>query len=205
MSYQVGQVLTGAKATVRGAITAPPPRFTLTTLLDAMVNIHRFVQNPEDKKILRECQGIGTERTRDSILETCLSRGYMEKRGTHLYATALSLELLDKLYPALTDPATTAKWEMALAMIEEGKVTREQFMAKQHQFVRDMVEHAKNMRISLKTEDRPAIEGEGNTCPSCGKGVLNPRKVVNKASRAYGKYFLSCSLYPECNHSQWPK
>jgi DNA topoisomerase-3 len=205
MDYQVGQVLTGAKASLREVVSAPLPRFTLATLLDAMVNIHRFVENPEDKKILRECQGIGTERTRDSILETCLSRGYMEKRGQSLYPTALSLELLDQLYPALTDPATTAKWEMALSMIEEGKITREQFMTKQHQFVGDMVLHAKNMRIRLKTEDRPAIEGEGKTCPSCGKGVLNPRKVVNKASRAYGTYFLSCAMYPECNHSEWPK
>src|SRR5260363_288255 len=68
-SWQVGQPLKGGVAHVRCAQTTPPKRFTDGTLISAMTHIHRFVHSDADRKILRESKGIGTERTRDAIIE----------------------------------------------------------------------------------------------------------------------------------------
>lgn len=43
----------------------------------------------------------------------------------------------------------------------------------------------------------------GDTCPKCGKGKMVARVV--KAGPNAGKSFLSCSTYPSCNYSVWPK
>ena len=50
----------------------------------------------------------------------------------------------------------------------------------------------------------PAPEGAGKACPKCKKGTLQAR-VVRKEGPNFGKQFLSCSNYPKCNHSEWPK
>ena len=54
--------------------TTPPKRFTEGSLLAAMTNIWRFVSpdNPNKEK-LKECKGIGTPATRDSIIADLLA------------------------------------------------------------------------------------------------------------------------------------
>src|SRR5260364_393021 len=76
-SRQVGQPLKGGVAHVRCAQTTPPKRFTDGTLISAMTHIHRFVHSDADRKILRESKGIGTERTRDAIIERLKLRRYV--------------------------------------------------------------------------------------------------------------------------------
>ena len=44
--------------------TKPPSRFTPSTLLQAMKEIHKFVKNEDLKKQLKAVSGIGTEATR---------------------------------------------------------------------------------------------------------------------------------------------
>ena len=47
------------------------------------------------------------------------------------------------------------------------------------------------------------IEGHGEKCPKCSEGELLTREVMKGEHK--GKKFLSCSKYPDCNHSQWPQ
>ena len=63
-----GDDVTCTEATRRNAKTKPPARFTEGTLIRAMENIHKFVRDPEHKKMLREGDGIGTSATRASII-----------------------------------------------------------------------------------------------------------------------------------------
>ncbi|AHN27266.1 DNA topoisomerase III [Gilliamella apicola] len=70
-------------------VTTPPKPFNDATLLDAMINVARYVTDPNLKKLLRENSGLGTEATRPSILKTLYDRGYIEKRRRILYQRQL--------------------------------------------------------------------------------------------------------------------
>src|SRR5260363_48951 len=116
--WQVGRPLKGGVERVRSELTTHPKRFTDGTLSSAMPRSHRFVHSGADRKILRESKGIGTERTRDAIIERLKQRRYVvrEKNGA-LRTTERGIELIRKCPRALSDPVTTAKWETALGLI----------------------------------------------------------------------------------------
>jgi DNA topoisomerase-3 len=63
-----GDGVTCIQATRKDAKTKPPARFTEGTLTRAMENIHKFVSDPQHKKMLRDGDGIGTSATRASII-----------------------------------------------------------------------------------------------------------------------------------------
>ena len=59
--------------------TKPLPRYTEGTIIEAMENAGRTIEDKENKQILKETQGIGTEATRANIIETlkkifCIAR-----------------------------------------------------------------------------------------------------------------------------------
>lgn len=54
--------------------------------------------------------------------------------------------------------------------------------------------------IAEKVEPLPK---HGTICPKCNEGTLITRKVGKKESKAYGKRFLSCNKYPDCNYTEW--
>lgn len=208
LAYQVGQSVSAIKVGIREAVTKPPENYTDGMLIDAMTNIHKFVTDPKDRQVLKEAKGLGTERTRDAIIETLVKRGFLERRKKRLFATPFYRAVLEKLAPSLKDPVMTAKWEMALGMIESGGATLDQFMGKQVSYVKQIVEEAKGVVFDIpQGSDKPSMpkaKGDGEKCPKCGTGTLTTKKVTKRESKSFGKLFLSCSNYPECQHTEWP-
>lgn len=47
------------------------------------------------------------------------------------------------------------------------------------------------------------LQKDGEACPECKVGVLVTRKVSKKGSKAFGKRFLGCNKYPNCNYTEW--
>ncbi|WP_166742052.1 MULTISPECIES: DNA topoisomerase [Burkholderia cepacia complex] len=210
MSYQVGQKLTGGVARLRETETTPPKRFNDGTLITAMTNIHRFVSNEADRKVLRDTKGIGTDRTRDAIIETLRQRKYVVRgKGGYLEPTNLGIELIQRLPRELSDPVTTAKWEMALGLIEQGKMTRQQFDVMIRGNATKLVDALKSVKFDLDrmgikaAEDKPRPEvdetlpGHGDTCEKCNKGQMVGKRLPS------GKKVVGCSNFPSCKHSKW--
>lgn len=210
MTYTVGQRLTGGRARLRSAETTPPPRYKDGTLISAMTNIHRFVTNEADRRILRDTKGIGTERTRDAIIETLKARGYIKVARSEFHPTDAGIELIEKLPNELRDPVTTAKWEMALGLIAEGKMPAASFDDMIRKMCCSLVEGMKTVKFDLskmgaqgeadlkpRSEVDSALPGHGAPCPKCGKGAMTGRRLPS------GKKLVSCSAYPACKHTTW--
>jgi DNA topoisomerase IA len=218
MTYQVGQKLKGGVAKLRTAQTTPPKRYTDGTLITAMTNIHRFVTNDDDRKILRDTKGIGTERTRAAIIETLKNREYIVtsdesgdggRKRKALFPTDLGIELIQRLPRELSDPVTTAKWEMALGLIEDGQMTRKQFDAMIRNTATKLVGAMQGLtfdvkRLGLKVSEekpRPEIDatlpGHGQKCDKCGKGTMQGTRFAS------GKKALKCSAYAKCKNTKW--
>jgi DNA topoisomerase-3 len=163
--------------------TKPPPRFTEGTLVKAMETVHKFIDDPELKKLLKEEDGIGTPATRATIISELKRRTFLESRKKALASTALGRSLVDALPPDVKSPVLTALYERDFKEIQAGRSTIEQFLSKQVEFVRT--------QVGIAGERCTEVEGapsEGPACPVCGKGSL--RRVPGKKG-----FFWSCSRW----------
>lgn len=188
---QVGEVLPSLGCAIKEKKTTPPKRFTEGTLLAAMTNIWRFVSpnNPNREK-LKECKGIGTPATRDSIISDLMDgksgnpgrSPCIEKKGKELFPTEFGTFIIEHIHESLTRPDLTAEMEYSLSAIADGKVAYEEFM----QATTDMVlqnigyanETAGKMKATASNAENP--EKLGNCeCPVCHRNTLT-RKFSTK-------------------------
>ena len=73
-----GEVLPLVNADITEHKTKPKPLYTEATLLSAMENAGKEVEDAESKKAMAEC-GIGTPATRANIIETLILRDYIRR------------------------------------------------------------------------------------------------------------------------------
>ena len=141
--------VTCAKAGRKDCRTKPPPRFTEGSLVRAMEQIHKWVKDPEQKKILREGDGIGTAATRAAILSDLKRREFLASQGKHIVSTALGRALIDVLPEAVKSPALTALYERMLKQIELGEMDADAFLQRQAAFVSERVAQAALGAVTL--------------------------------------------------------
>ena len=119
-----GETATLTDPRVEAKRTQPPPRYSEGTLVEAMQNAWRFVQDPALRERLKEAKGIGTPATRAEIIKGLKRQNLLTADGKFVVPTAGGLqifELLRQAAPSLVDPATTARWEMRLDDIVSGR------------------------------------------------------------------------------------
>ncbi len=116
---------------VDGHETKPPPRFTEATLLSAMENAGKQVDDEDLAEAMKE-RGLGTPATRASIIDHLIRELYMERDGRDIRPTSKGESLIDFLtyfkIENLTKPELTGEWEYKLKQVEEGRLSREDFM-----------------------------------------------------------------------------
>jgi DNA topoisomerase-3 len=153
--------------------TKPPPEYTEASLLRDMTNPGRYVSENELKKIYRGDVGLGTQSTRAQTIETLLSRQYIVRKKRQIIATDKGCLLIDTLRQftlsqKLTSPEETARWEMQLEEIAQGKGSNHEFLENIKQFVMQSIEEFKTHTIKM---DRTKL-GE---CPQCGGKIIKGR------------------------------
>jgi DNA topoisomerase-3 len=104
--------------------TRPPPRYNEGTLIEAMQNAWRFVDDGVLRERLREAKGIGTPATRAEIIGGLKNQSFLIAQGKNVVPTETGLSLfgvLKQADPALVDPGLTAQLECLLDDIVVGK------------------------------------------------------------------------------------
>ena len=104
--------------------TRPPPRYREGTLIEAMQNAWRFVEDEALRERLREAKGIGTPATRAEIISGLKKQGFLTAQGKNVVPTDRGLVLFDLLKradPALVDPGVTAELECLLDDVLTGR------------------------------------------------------------------------------------
>jgi DNA topoisomerase III len=104
--------------------TRPPPRYNEGTLIEAMQNAWRFVDDEALRERLKEAKGIGTPATRAEIIGGLKKQGFLIAQGKHIVPTETGLSLfgiLRQADPALVDPGVTAQLECLLDDVIVGK------------------------------------------------------------------------------------
>lgn len=202
---QKGQDLPVKAADVQAKQTKPPARFTDGTLIEAMSNIHKVVDDPEAKAKLKETSGLGTEATRASTLETLVERGFLERKGKQIISTQAGRALVHALPAELTDPVLTARWEDALESVAGGSLGLSQFEAAQRKFVARLVEVAKRTNLSVGEARKPSGEkastGRTRGSAKAGPNCPNCKKPTVTLKTKKGSAFFKCE---SCQSCWWP-
>jgi DNA topoisomerase III len=104
--------------------TRPPPRYNEGTLIEAMQNAWRFVEDDVLRDRLKEAKGIGTPATRAEIIAGLKRQHFLVAQGNNIVPTDAGLKLfgvLQQADPALVDPGVTAQLECLLDDVVIGK------------------------------------------------------------------------------------
>ncbi len=108
--------------------TRPPDPFTDASLINAMTHVARYVTDDTVRATLKETDGLGTEATRASMIETLLTREYVYRQSGTIRATRRGRGLIDALPESLSGPERTALWEQRLTRVREGSDSLASFL-----------------------------------------------------------------------------
>ena len=184
-----GEMVRAEVVEAKGLKTRPPARYSEATLLGAMEGAGKTIDDDELREAMQE-KGLGTPATRAATIEGLIAEKYMLREGRELIPTAKAFQLMTLLrgldVQELSKAELTGDWEFKLAQMEQGKLSRETFMAEIATMTERMVAKAKGY-------DKDSIPGDYATltapCPNCG-GIVkeNYRRYtcVGKAGAAEG-------------------
>ena len=142
--------------------TKPKPLYTEATLLSAMENAGKEVEDAESKKAMAEC-GIGTPATRANIIETLILRDYIRRDKKSIIPTEKGLAVYEIVKDKkIANAEMTESWELALAAIEAGKMPSERFSQGINSYVGTICEEL--LSLSSDQKSYPAYR-----CPKCGQ------------------------------------
>lgn len=169
---------------VREDVTKPPSPHTDASLLSAMENAGRDLDDEELAKQMKG-SGIGTPATRAAIIERLIHVGYAARKGKTIQATEKGVRLIGIMPEQLASPELTGRWELALHDITDGAQDPVQFMSGIREMSSFLVEYARtnNSQVvfpadpSRKSSSKgargtvSAADVEGAVCPLCGGRV----------------------------------
>lgn len=203
--------------------TTPPPHFTEATLLAAMENIGKYVQEEKFKKILKETAGIGTPATRANIIENAIKHEYLKRNKKSILATDKAIAIIPKLPNGMRSAGLTAAWEQELDKIAHNNESTDLFMANIEKWIRSMITNyltkrefvienaaqlssnstqAPKAKSTYKRETTYNKSSTQKTAPQTNPNApLCPncqKPMVLRTNKLKGNQFWGCSGFPQC-------
>ena len=158
-----GELLPLLNAEITEHKTKSKPLYTEATLLSAMENAGKEVEDAESKKAMAEC-GIGTPATRANIIETLILRDYIRRDKKAIIPTEKGLAVYEIVKDKkIANAEMTGSWELALAAIEAGQMPAEKFAKGINSYVGTICQEL----LALS----PQVQKSYPTyrCPKCGQ------------------------------------
>ena len=157
-----GEILPLVNAEITEHKTKPKPLYTEATLLSAMENAGKEVEDAESKKAMAAC-GIGTPATRANIIETLILRDYIRRDKKAIIPTEKGLAVYEIVKDKkIANAEMTGAWELALAAIEAGKMPSDKFSQGINSYVGTICEEL--LSLSSEQKSYPVYR-----CPKCGQ------------------------------------
>ena len=153
--------------------TQPPKRYNEASLLSAMEDAGKLVEDEELRESLKE-RGLGTPATRAATIEGLLREKYISRAGRELVPSQKAFSLMQMLsalkIDVLTRPDLTGKWEHKLKQIENASYSAEEFRSEIRDLTRQIVDATK--RFDMDEMDSRETAPTDVTCPACTKGEM---------------------------------
>ena len=166
--------------------TTPPNYYTEGSLIYAMENPFEFVDDDNERKILKQTNGIGTVATRADILEKLFTNDYLVLDNGRIKTTNKAKQLLNLVPKNLKSPSLTATWEKQLDNIAKNKLSKDKFLKDIKDYTRECILEIKDSQDKFKHDNI-----SGKKCEECGSYMLEVDKKGTK--------MLKCSS-PTCRN-----
>lgn len=130
---KIGQTVRVASISPKEQTTSCPKRYTDGDLIQIMENPAKFLKDSSLKEIINSTKGIGTSATRANIIKELVKNGYIQKKkgkgkGEGVYATPVGIAIIQNLGDRdVASVDLTAQWEERLALVEQGKMSSDEF------------------------------------------------------------------------------
>ena len=194
--------------------TAPPKPYTDATLLAAMKNAGREVEDEALAKAMKE-SGLGTPATRAEIIEKLVRTKLIERRKKSIHPTRKGMALIGIVAGPLKSPELTGEWEQKLKDIEEGRMARQAYddsivgmvtgllpevTKKPPGAMKEFSKWAEKRREDAKAQESKATTrprkpsktsslAQGN-CPKCGQGTV----IEGKGAWGCNRFRAGCQF-----------
>ena len=134
-----GQILSLEDLIVKEGKTSPPKRFTTGSIIIAMENAGKLIEDEELREHIKG-SGIGTSATRSGILTKLEKIGYIKSNNkTQVVMPTLLGEIIFDVVknsiPTLLNPELTASWEKGLTMVTQSEIAGDIYMEKLENYI----------------------------------------------------------------------
>jgi DNA topoisomerase-3 len=175
--------------------TTPPPRFTEATLLSAMENPGKYMEDKTLREFIQSTSGLGTPATRADIIEKLFDCFYVERRGKEIVPTSKGIQLIELVPSDLKSPELTAKWEQQLQLISKGQADHKAFVGSMRDYavrlVRDVVASTHVYKHENVTRERCQcdkflleVNGKRGKMLVCPDRECGYRKMISQTTNA---------------------
>lgn len=170
-----GEILPLVNAEITEHKTKPKALYTEATLLSAMENAGKEVEDAESKKAMAEC-GIGTPATRANIIETLLLRDYIQREKKAIVPTEKGLAVYEIVKEKrIANAEMTGAWELSLAAIEAGTVGSQAFAEGIRTYTEQICQELLSLVPAIDSSRYPTYR-----CPKCGNDSVGIYAKVAK-------------------------
>ncbi len=134
-----GQTVTLKDLIVKEGKTSPPKRFTTGSIIIAMENAGKLIEDEELREHIKG-SGIGTSATRSGILTKLEKIEYIKSNNkTQVVMPTLLGEIIFDVVknsiPTLLNPELTASWEKGLTMVTQSEIAGDIYMDKLENYI----------------------------------------------------------------------
>lgn len=184
---KVGEKLICGEAKVDTKKTKPPGRYNNASLMKAMTDAGKYIQDPELKKILKSTKGLGTSATQSNIVANALRYGYLKEEKNNLISTEKGRVLIQAAPDMIKSIETSAYWESMLEEISTGAATPEAFFEIQKKALVSIIGEMKEGKYRISS-----AVGMTYQCPKCNSGLKRVKSTKN------GKFYWLCMDKENC-------
>ena len=171
-SYNEGDTFTANNLCTKDCETTPPKAFTESSLLSAMENVDKRIEDKELRQYVK-ARGLGTTATRAAIIENIIGREYVARDKKALKSTEKGRYLIAHIPEAIKNVEMTAEMESQLVAVEEGKQSPEVVVDSAIKLVREVMEiESAKQHENLGTATKVSL----GKCPKCGGNVYEGKK-----------------------------
>jgi len=181
--------------------TKCPALFNEKTLTDIMLNISKVVddmikeetdpqklqQLKKDRKLLKDAEGIGTDRTREQIISDLINEGIVINTKEGLILSQNGNILFHVLPKQLKDPIMTAQWENSFEDIRRGDKAANEVLTEIDKIIMDeMIPQIVNQPIEeyIMNNGNKKVETDIK-CPLCGGELIETPKTYKCEHNEY--------------------
>ena len=155
--------------------TKPKALYTEATLLAAMENAGKDIEDSDQRKAIAQC-GIGTPATRANIIETLILRDYIQREKKNIIPTDKGLLVYNIVKDKkIANVDMTGAWEVALEAIECGKMQQSSFTDSINKYTEQICSEL--IALAEEKKSYPAYH-----CPKCGNESIGIYSKIAKCN-----------------------